>query len=618
MNRRVVLTFLLSLGAATVRALDPTWEYAVQASATVRSNPPQITLSWPLDTTPATSFTVQRKAVNETAWGPATTLPGNTSSFTDTNVVEGTLYEYQIIKRAGVTGYGYIVSGINVPLADERGRVILVVDNAVTALLAPELAQFRLDLIGDGWRVAQLNVARTATPAQIRDQIRAHYQADPANTRAVILFGRIPVVKSGNLSVDGHGGRPLACDGFYGDMDGTWADANGDGIYDPSTFPSDIDVAVGRVDFANMPGTGSTVRFPAEEVLLQQYLHKNHDYRHAVTRPARRGIIADQFGRQADLANSASAYRAFSTFVGADNVETVDSDVGTGGWLERIAARDYLWVFGAGGGGPTTMAGLGLARNNFEVRARDFVEQGTRGTFYLLFGSWFVEWDGADNLMRAALAAPDYGLTATWCGRPHMYFHHLAMGETIGHSVRLSQNNTTLYTTMRHFQLRGVHLALLGDPTLRLGVIAPPTTLTVGTGNDGARLTWNASPDNVVGYHVYRADAREGNYTRLTNAPVNATVFTDAAGTAAHHYMVRAIALETSASGTYFNASQAAFPNAPATAPAPQPPAPTPATPTAPAASGGGGGGGGSPTAAFGMAIAGLLLSRALGRRCRP
>lgn len=599
--------------AAPAFALEPTWEYAVQASAAVRANPAQIVLSWPADTVPATGFTVQRKAVNDTAWGPGTELPGSATTYTDTNVVEGTLYEYQITKRADVTGYGYIVAGVNVPLVDERGRVILVVDNTLINLLAPEIEQLRLDLIGDGWRVTQINVSRTATPASVRDQIRAQYLADPANTRAVFLLGRIPIAKSGNLSVDGHGGRPLACDGFYGDMDGLWPDANGDGTYDPSTFPSDLELQVGRVDFSNMPGTGSTVAFPAEQVLIQQYLNKDHDYRHAVVRPARRGIIADQFGRQANLANSASGYRAFSTFFGAQNTETVDNNI-SNGWLERITARDYLWVFGAGGGSPTTMAGLGLAQNNFDVRSRDFVEQRTKGTFYLLFGSWFVEWDGADNLMRAALAAPDYGLTAAWSGRPHMYFHHMAMGETIGYGIRLSQNNTTLYTTMRHFQLRGVHLALLGDPTLRLGVIAPPTALNVTTDSAGARLTWNGSPDNVLGYHIYRADAREGNYTRLTPATINATTYTDAAGTAAHHYMVRAVALETSGSGTYFNASQAAFPNAPATAPvptAPSTPAPAPASPV----NGNRNGGGGGATSLSFMCVLALLCTLRMARR---
>ncbi|MBI3884654.1 MAG: hypothetical protein HY302_02830 [Opitutae bacterium] len=612
---RIACTGWFALLAARAWALDPTWEYAVQASATVRANPAQIVLTWPLDATPATSFTVHRKAVPDAAWGPGTALPGNATSFTDDNVVEGTLYEYQIVKRADVTGYGYLVAGVNAPLVDRRGRVLLVVDSALTAVLAEEIQTLRRDLIGDGWSVTQLSAARTATPTQVRDAIRAQYRADPANTRAVFLLGRIPIARSGNLSVDGHGGRPLACDGFYGDMDGVWADANNDGLFDPSTFPSNLELEVGRVDFSNMPGTDTNTRFAAEEVLLQQYLFKDHDYRHAVVRPARRGLIADTFGRQANLANSASAFRAFSTFFGHQNTELVNTDApAENNWMTRLAARDYLWVFGAGGGSPTTMAGLGTHGTGFEVWSSDFVNLRAKGTFYLLFGSWFVEWDRTDNLMRAALAAPDYGLTAAWSGRPHLYFHRMAMGETVGAGIRLSQNNDTLYTNHANRQTRGVHIALMGDPTLRMGVIAPPSALAVTMVPAGAQLQWAASPDPVRGYHVYRANTAEGDYTRVTGALVTATEFTDPAGTAEHHYMVRAVALETSASGTYFTASQGAFRGQSAAAPA----AP-PATPTgpvvAPAAAPAGKGGGGAPSWPFTLLIVAALLGRQRLRR---
>jgi hypothetical protein len=614
---RFLFACAASLLAARTLALDATWEYAVQASATVRASPAQITLSWPADERPAISFTVRRKLVGETAWGPGTTLPGTATSFTDDSVVAGILYEYHIFKRANErldaverNGNGYIAAGVNIPLVDRRGRVVLVVETGLVTLLAPEIQQLRRDLTGDGWNVVQVNVARTATPAQVRDAIRAQYNLDPVNTRAVFLLGRIPVARSGNLSVDGHGGRPLACDGFYGDMDGTWADANNDGIYDPSTFPSTLELQVGRVDFANMPGTDTGARFPAEEVLLQQYLAKDHAYRHAQIRPARRSLVANAFGDEAGMAYSASAYRSFSTFFGAASTERVNTDLpAVNNWITRLAAQDYTWVFGAGGGSPTTMAGLGTHGGEFAVWSSDFATLRAKGTFYLLFGSWFVEWNQTDNLMRAALAAPDHGLAAAWSGRPHLFFHHMGMGETIGYGIRLSQNNDTLYTNHSNRQTRGVHIALLGDPTLRMGVIASPSGLVVSAATVGRRLAWSASPDPVLGYHVYRANAAEGDYTRLTNDAITGTNYTDEAGTAALHYQVRAVALETSASGTYFTTSQGAFAADPP--PTPTPPVTPPVT-VAPAASSGGGGGGGAPSWVFTVLVAALLAWRGL------
>ena len=54
----------------------------------------------------------------------------------------------------------------------------------------------------------------------------------------------------------------------------------------------------------------------------------------------------------------------------------------------------------------------------------------------MLFGSWLGDWDSEDNIMRAVLATPDYGLTCAWSGRPHWFLQHMALGEPIGFSTR--------------------------------------------------------------------------------------------------------------------------------------------------------------------------------------
>ena len=52
----------------------------------------------------------------------------------------------------------------------------------------------------------------------MKDLIKAQYNADPANTKAVFLFGHVPVPYSGDIVPDGHyadhqGAWP--CDGYY-------------------------------------------------------------------------------------------------------------------------------------------------------------------------------------------------------------------------------------------------------------------------------------------------------------------------------------------------------------------------------------------------------------------
>src|SRR5258708_25544626 len=119
-------------------ATEPTWVYAVEASATVQAAPRQITLSWPQDTyTTPTSYTVYRKAPSAPSWGSGTTLPGTATSYTDTSVAVGTVYEYQITKVTSTyNGYGYVQAGINAPLVEGPGKAILVLGNTYASALA--------------------------------------------------------------------------------------------------------------------------------------------------------------------------------------------------------------------------------------------------------------------------------------------------------------------------------------------------------------------------------------------------------------------------------------------------------------------------------------------------
>jgi hypothetical protein len=135
----------------------------------------------------------------------------------------------------------------------------------------------------------------------------------------------------------------------------------------------------------------------------------------------------------------------------------------------------------------------------------------------------------------------------------------MGLGETIGFSARVTQNNGgSLY--FGNFGTNWVHISLMGDPTLRLHPVAPPAAL-VASRNPatGIDLAWTPSPDTVAGYHVYRSASVAGPFTRLTANLLTGSSYTDSAGTAASVYMVRAVKLEQSPSGTYTNVSQGVF-----------------------------------------------------------
>ena len=171
----VLSLFAAGLSPRLAWGVEPVWNYAVQLSAVVQSAPPQITLSWPQDSTATpNSYTVYRKAPGASSWGSGTTLPGSATSFVDSGVAVGIAYEFAVVKNAGTyNGYGYLQSAINLPLVDSRGKVVLVVESTYAGNLSAELTRLQQDLAGDGWTVLRHDVGRNDSLGSVKNLIKA-------------------------------------------------------------------------------------------------------------------------------------------------------------------------------------------------------------------------------------------------------------------------------------------------------------------------------------------------------------------------------------------------------------------------------------------------------------
>jgi hypothetical protein len=525
---------------------------SVELSAVVQNSPARITLNWVVSAT-ATQHRVYRKLKTATIWGPiVANLPGTATQYIDSTVSVGVSYEYKIMRTGpGYNGYGYINSGIEIAAMEERGILVLVVDSTFTTTLAPEIKRLQNDLEGDGWKIITHYVSPADAVTHVKALLVADYNLDPANTKAVFLLGNIPVPYSGEINPDGHpdhlGAWPA--DVYYADMDVTWSDVSanevsgsdprhhnipGDGKFDESLIPSDLELQIGRVDFSNMPAFAST-----EQQLLKNYLDKDHDYRNKVFTATHRGVIDDHFGFFSGEAFAASAYKNFGPLVGPANVTAGD-------YFTTMTGNSYLWSYGCGGGSYTSAGGIGTTT--------DFTTSNTEGVFTMLFGSYFGDWDAQDNFLRAPLAQGKT-LTNVWSGRPHWQFHHMGLGENIGYDVRASQNNSTLYYSSYGGQF--IHLALMGDPTLRNDIIAPVSNVVATTSGTNCNITWTTSTDAVLGYYIYMKNDTMTNYVRLNQNIITGTSYTDPCllYPGIYTYMVRAVLLQLSPSGTYYNLS---------------------------------------------------------------
>jgi hypothetical protein len=568
MRKLCWLALVIIFGCGWTRqaqAIEP-WEYSFILTATASASSARVTISWPAKDVP--QIFVRRKLPADSAWGPAATLPGTATSYVDSTVAVGQVYEYEfsgVIEQTPYvqTAYGYIAAGANIPAVEKRGKVLLVVDNTHAAALATELEQLRLDLIGDGWIVVRRDVSPSATPPQVKALIKAEYEADPARMRSVFLFGHIPVPYSGKINPDMHPNHLGAwpADVYYGEMNGSWTDSTvnfiapeyetndnvpGDGKFDQSQIPTAVELEVGRVDMFGLPAFAAS-----ERELLRNYLRKNHAFRHRTTTVNPRGLIRDNFGAIDDDAPAVDAWRAFPALLGRGNYLDVGPDL----FFSTLANNSYLFAYAGGGGDWDHADGVGSTG--------DFVTGQPKAMFFLLHGSYFGDWNNSDNFLRAPLAMDDYGLVSIWSSLPHWYFHHLALGETIGFATRLTQNNRSgLYRNQREFSVGEVHTSMMGDPTLRPFPLAPPSNFQVSPVGNQVNFTWSPSPQTIEGYNIYVAKTYDGPFVRLNRSiiPAGTTTASFTAPEAGHYiYALKASALQITGSGSFINLSQALF-----------------------------------------------------------
>ena len=589
------------LGLAALAASgQPVENYGVQISVRTQTNPPAITLTWIQNPyMVANTFnTVNRKFKNDTTWTPIAMLGYTATNFTDTNVVVGTGYEYSVVSDVPFSSsgeaYGYIYAGINLPLVDSRGKVELIVDNTFSNSLAGPIAQLQQDLVGAGWTVLPHYVARESVDPSnastnvwaarlnelnnVKSLILSDYFADSNNVTAVFILGHPPVPYAGDIVPDGHGGNlghmgAWPADVFYGDMYGTWTDNTvadtsagnpwnwnvvGDGKFDNSTATSTLEV--GRVDFANMPELTLS-----ETGLLQQYLCKDHNFRMGNMTVIRRGLIDDNFGPMNGEVPALSGWNNLTSLLGAANVST------TANWFGTLDTNSYLWAYGCGAGSFNSAVGVGCTTNanyyittNIVNNTPNYITNAPQAVFTMLFGSYFGDWDNANNFLKSPLCAAGDTLTCSWAGFEPWIYHHMALGETIGFDARWSINNAPFGTYYSSGIFQEVNMGLMGDPTLCEDVVPPPAAVAGRTnGAGGLVLSWTPSPDPMVlGYNIYKATpalAATGPYTKLNSTLITgATNYTDAT-LATATYMVRAIKLQTNNCGSYYNASQGVF-----------------------------------------------------------
>jgi len=552
----------------------------VESSVTV--SPPSVTIHL-LDAADNSSHStdIYRRPAGSVSWLlVADGLTPGTPSWQDTDVSEGQVWEY-LVKRPGTWSYesevydatGFTLGALRPDRSQRQGRLILLVADDAASGLGYRYQRLKEELAADGWTLDELVVPRAQgwdsgdTVVAIKSQIQARYNAAPVGDKPLCLFilGHVPLPRCGSTDViapDDHNENKGArgCDAFYADLDGVFTDVAtyhppgglasplainlpGDFKWDQDFFPSDIEMAFGRVDFADLTDVGGT-----ELELLANYLDRNSQFRQVAPGWDMGKASAFHFGY--DNSNDGS-YRSLPSLTGSAQV-----------WQNYLGAPHPQWV---AENGP-----FQLYMQNVSVP--ELSEWNAHGMHATVFSSDQSYWGFGDvpqnfsiySRIRALLALDTRCLVTLWTTTGLNIFPQACSGIPFGLSLRDIMNhnasNQLLEKAPQFYDTEAwwnrTHFAFYGDPTLRLNQVAPPADPEVLAQGGQALLRWKSSPEaGLLGYHVYESDDLLGPFTRISASPIGDTSFVLPAYQTNRYYLVKAIALEQTGCGVFVNPS---------------------------------------------------------------
>lgn len=563
--------------------------------AIVTSNPASVTLNFldaSFNTTDA--FSVYRRQMygDGTDWIlQVANLPPGTTTWTDTNVSLGDIWEYQIRRTSTNwgTAFGYIAASVYHDQSDYQGQMILMIADEVATNLPNEVLRLKKDLTADGWYVNELVVPKGifnydigAEVVTVKSQITFIYNNAPINDKPKVLYvlGHAPLPRLGldAMPPDGHpdcfsngtgvsnGAR--GSDSYYADIDGVFTDTAtytntcfnnptlqnnvpGDYRFDQEIIPTELEMAFGRVSFQGTDGNNQTLELAS----MKLYLDRLHAYRYVTSGtkiPTNSAFFEKGYQNSVD-----ASYRSLPAISGGANILNNPHPtpcIGTGHcqWVDDNGP--FLWY---------------MQNRTVPIAS----EWETIGMNALVFSSDQSSWGFGDTpqsmRIREILKYDTPCLIALWTTSAINVLHQAGVGEPLGYACKaIMDHNITNqkyekvespYDTQEWWNR--THFNFFGDPTIRLYQTMPPTSPQITSTATQSTFEWTASTDaNLVGYYIYESTSEFGIFNKISPLlSPSTTSFVLPSPTIGNWYMVRAVAEQTTGSGVFLNPSHGQF-----------------------------------------------------------
>jgi hypothetical protein len=330
-------------------------------------------------------------------------------------------------------------------------RMVLVfVNSTLYADLTPQFATWFSDMAADGFAVKAIAVSG-GRAADLRQLLQAHRDSGLV---AGALVGDLPVA----WWEDSNHGEDYPIDLFFSDLDGTFSDADADGMYDSHSGSRAPDVWLGRLH-------ASRLTYAGEAQLVAAYLDRNHRYRTGQLQLPGRGLFYNEIDWYPGDFGLSDLYTDV-TLVSDQNTTTAahyKNQLRQGYEFVVLASHSSPWVHSFFLAGDAFGAG---SLFNFEVPAL-----APQAAFYFINGCMSGRYTEKDCICN-------WGLFAQPCGLEMIASTQLMYGlSDVSEIFTALANDSTFGAAFFSWHrsnypwFRGT--CLLGDPTLRVTRIAP-------------------------------------------------------------------------------------------------------------------------------------------------
>ena len=345
----------------------------------------------------------------------------------------------------------------------DRGRVLVLVDSGLVDDLSASLDTFIEDLALDG-RSVLLEEASGGTAAELKEHLAELYGEDQG-LEGAILVGDLPIEWFEFFNDYGsYGYAVFPCDLALTDLDGSWGDFDGNGIFDSHDASGDADTAP-EIWLGRMMVTASM----GDEVqVLDGYFERNHAYRRGEILPQRSSLVYVDDDWEWWAGEYADAIElGFSNITEESEVNTTRKD----DYLPRLE-QDYDNIAVFVHSGPAEH--YFVYRGNYDIMGWSEVPEQSTALFYDLFACSNANFAEALNMAAIYALNTEYGLlslgstkTGSMLERPY-YYGRLGDFDDFGTALRGWWEDVQPYDQQqRNNWYYG--MTQIGDPTLRVG-----------------------------------------------------------------------------------------------------------------------------------------------------